>query len=194
MVQEPIRDYPASNVEVVTTNSEQGQPHSLDTINANASAVREPIPTNILENVGSVEAPISVQKMSVPAKKKSKKRSHLKRSKRSKHIKKSASNPTSPSGPPFVCLICHRVFALSQAKGGHMSKAHPGKSTDFKRKLAVRIKREPERKALSKAKKLAEKELGKGVKPPRPLINAYKKLALTEEVSASSSTVSTDLS
>ena len=43
----------------------------------------------------------------------------------------------------FTCEYCQKQFASSRAKGGHTSKAHPGKSKKFKSKMQLREYREP---------------------------------------------------
>jgi hypothetical protein len=52
----------------------------------------------------------------------------------------------------FVCEHCGAVFARPVALGGHISRAHPGQSREYKQKLATRKANEPRRLALRWAK------------------------------------------
>ena len=54
----------------------------------------------------------------------------------------------------MVCSICKAEFSNGVALGGHVSKAHPGQSKKYNRKLLVRSAREEERKFLQEAKQL----------------------------------------
>lgn len=60
----------------------------------------------------------------------------------------------SPAGEgKFVCAICKtKSFALSQALGGHMSKAHPNGSEGYAQKKLVRESRIDDRALLKRAK------------------------------------------
>ena len=53
----------------------------------------------------------------------------------------------------FACKYCTMTFKKSQGLGGHMSRAHPGKSQDYNRKKSVRKNREIERARLCLAKR-----------------------------------------
>jgi len=53
----------------------------------------------------------------------------------------------------FKCKHCDRTFNRSQALGGHMSRKHPGKSTEYKIKKNKRKTREVERLRLHIAKR-----------------------------------------
>lgn len=53
----------------------------------------------------------------------------------------------------FHCKLCGLQFNTSQGLGGHMSRAHPGKSSDYKKKKDTRKTREVERYKLQLAKK-----------------------------------------
>ena len=46
---------------------------------------------------------------------------------------------------PFLCKLCGKRFQHSSALGGHISKAHPGKSDAYNHKKRVRETRELER-------------------------------------------------
>lgn len=53
----------------------------------------------------------------------------------------------------FACKYCEMIFCRSQALGGHMSRAHPGKSCEYKKKKNKRKSREVERLKLLIAKR-----------------------------------------
>lgn len=53
----------------------------------------------------------------------------------------------------FLCKHCGSSFSRSQALGGHMSRAHPGKSGEYKKKKDKRKSREVERLKLLLAKR-----------------------------------------
>lgn len=61
---------------------------------------------------------------------------------------------------PFQCRCCEQAFSRSQALGGHMSRAHPGKSDEYKRKKNKRKSREIERLKLLIAKRKYFSNLG----------------------------------
>jgi hypothetical protein len=46
------------------------------------------------------------------------------------------------------CAFCDRVFDKAQALGGHMSKAHPHMSEDYRLKQQIRKERAEKRKKL----------------------------------------------
>jgi len=52
----------------------------------------------------------------------------------------------------FVCEHCGKVFAKCVALGGHISRAHPGQSLEYKQKLATRKANEHKRLARTWAK------------------------------------------
>lgn len=54
----------------------------------------------------------------------------------------------------FHCKLCELQFTTSQGLGGHMSRAHPGKSFDYKKKKGKRKMREVDRYRLQLAKKI----------------------------------------
>lgn len=66
---------------------------------------------------------------------------------RSKKIKREAKTGD------FLCKYCSSSFSRSQALGGHMSRAHPGKSGEYKKKKDKRKSREVERLKLLIAKR-----------------------------------------
>ena len=43
---------------------------------------------------------------------------------------------------PYSCKFCPKIFNLRSALGGHISKAHPGKSQAYNHKKTVRDRRE----------------------------------------------------
>ena len=60
----------------------------------------------------------------------------------------------------YVCKTCHSVYESSQQLGGHTSRSHPGSSEDYKKKLAIRASRAPERAAHKLAKKQFSEKTG----------------------------------
>jgi hypothetical protein len=52
----------------------------------------------------------------------------------------------------YTCKLCKEQFNTGQALGGHMSRKHPGLSTDYIHKKEIRDKRDVERKKLFLAK------------------------------------------
>ena len=56
------------------------------------------------------------------------------------------------------CKHCNREFT-NQGLGGHMSRAHPGLSDDYRKKKETRQAREFERKLLREAQKRYREEL-----------------------------------
>eukprot|EP00826_Nyctotherus_ovalis_P064892 TRINITY_DN9529_c0_g1_i14.p1 TRINITY_DN9529_c0_g1~~TRINITY_DN9529_c0_g1_i14.p1 ORF type:complete len:260 (+),score=73.52 TRINITY_DN9529_c0_g1_i14:246-1025(+) len=80
-------------------------------------------------------------------------------SEREKRWKQSKSRKVRKEGP-FQCKCCEQSFSRSQALGGHMSRAHPGKSDEYKRKKNKRKSREIERLKLLIAKRKYFSNLG----------------------------------
>jgi hypothetical protein len=58
------------------------------------------------------------------------------------------------------CKLCDEMFETGQALGGHMSRAHPGQSTDYNRKKTVRERRTFLREIHKKAKQIYESHYG----------------------------------
>ena len=52
----------------------------------------------------------------------------------------------------WKCEFCDKVYPKSVQLGGHQSKAHPGTSSNYKRKIEIRESRATERELLEKAK------------------------------------------
>ena len=59
---------------------------------------------------------------------------------------------------PVKCEFCDRRFKKPESLGGHVSKAHPGKSVIYSNKIKRRNEREPERQLLAKAKEILLKK------------------------------------
>lgn len=55
---------------------------------------------------------------------------------------------------PVKCDHCDRRFKKPESLGGHVSKAHPGKSLIYAKKIQRRNEREPDRLLLAKAKQI----------------------------------------
>ena len=53
---------------------------------------------------------------------------------------------------PYKCKYCERTFKKSVSLGGHISKAHNGKSDNYKKKMEIRESRNQDREYLSQAK------------------------------------------
>eukprot|EP00826_Nyctotherus_ovalis_P043595 TRINITY_DN4608_c0_g1_i5.p1 TRINITY_DN4608_c0_g1~~TRINITY_DN4608_c0_g1_i5.p1 ORF type:complete len:160 (-),score=50.87 TRINITY_DN4608_c0_g1_i5:148-627(-) len=68
---------------------------------------------------------------------------------KSRRVRKTAKTETRM----FTCKYCEMSFCRSQALGGHMSRAHPGKSCEYKKKKNKRKSREVERLKLLIAKR-----------------------------------------
>ena len=60
--------------------------------------------------------------------------------------------PASPKSTEVACRTCGLKFRNGVALGGHVSKAHPGGSPTYKRKIEVREARTLDRLFLEKAK------------------------------------------
>lgn len=56
---------------------------------------------------------------------------------------------------PVKCDHCERRFKKPESLGGHVSKAHPGMSLIYAKKIERRTQREPDRKLLAEAKVIA---------------------------------------
>lgn len=83
-------------------------------------------------------------------------------SSRIKKFKKGISRYKRKKNKLFACPMedCPKMFFAGQALGGHMSRAHPNQSTDFKSKQEVRHRRTLDRVILKAAKKEYENETG----------------------------------
>ena len=74
----------------------------------------------------------------------------------------------------WKCSLCDAVFAKSVALGGHQSKAHPGTSSNYQRKLEIRAARASERQLLENAKDWFAKNLNLEPENNRKLITKIK--------------------
>lgn len=59
---------------------------------------------------------------------------------------------------PVKCDHCERRFKKPESLGGHVSKAHPGKSLIYAKKIERRTEREPDRRLLAEAKEIVLKQ------------------------------------
>jgi hypothetical protein len=75
------------------------------------------------------------------------------------------------------CKKCFKEFS-GQGLGGHMSRAHPGESKDFQKKLDTRNRREEKRKLLRDAQEIYKQRYNtpniKGCKMTRKIIEKIK--------------------
>lgn len=56
----------------------------------------------------------------------------------------------------YSCKICGKEYGKSSQLGGHFSKAHPGQSEDFNKKMKTRLRREAHRKLYHICRKMLE--------------------------------------
>ena len=75
----------------------------------------------------------------------------------------------------FKCEHCKLSFSKSVSLGGHLSKAHAGKSKRFTQKMEVYARRQPDRENLLKAKKWFAEKTGLDPRDHRVLITSIKK-------------------
>jgi len=76
----------------------------------------------------------------------------------------------------FKCGICGAEYSKSVALGGHQSKAHPGTSANYKRKIEIRQSREEERKLLERAKEWFVQNMYLCPENNRKIITSIKKV------------------
>ena len=90
-----------------------------------------------------------------PEKKDLKKRLKIKKGQKASTSRKAAASSVKPMAHApneTTCTLCGETFRNGVALGGHASKAHPGGSLAYKRKIEVREARAEERLFLVKAK------------------------------------------
>lgn len=75
-----------------------------------------------------------------------------KQSKKKKDCRIDYKNNNQEEQKLFCCELCFETFKSGQGLGGHMSRKHKDQSIKFKRKKEIRMKREPIRNILLKAK------------------------------------------
>ncbi len=80
----------------------------------------------------------------------------------------------------FPCKMCLSTFATPRSLGGHTSKAHPGQSEDYQKKLQVRESRKPDRECLQAAKEQFKLDTGLEPELNRSRVTALKKRLLAE--------------
>ena len=87
-------------------------------------------------------------------------------------------DPTSPDGQEseysYKCRYCDRTFKKSVSLGGHISKAHNGKSDHYKKKMEIRESRNADREYLAKAKNVFKEQTGMNPKEYRNVITRIK--------------------
>lgn len=76
----------------------------------------------------------------------------LKKRPKTRKGRKTVVKKVDPDSKETSCKICGETFKNGVALGGHASKAHPGGSLAYKRKIEVREARAEERQFLLKAK------------------------------------------
>ena len=76
-------------------------------------------------------------------------------------LSQSQEDPSNPDGDDdkaedldydYKCRYCDRSFKKSVSLGGHISKAHNGKSDLYKKKMEIRQSRQQDREYLAQAK------------------------------------------
>lgn len=123
---------------------------SRECIGEQALRQHEPNPSNIIKDEASDKVMENAnQQVSMQPGIKSKQ--IVKDSKKSKIAKVSDQVKVTTSSS-HECSICHRIFKKPQALGGHWSKAHPGESKFYQKKMEIRDERENEREQLNLAK------------------------------------------
>ena len=73
------------------------------------------------------------------------------------------------------CRFCNKVFKRQVQLGGHASKAHPGKSVNYQRKMAIFQKRTHDRETRVKACEWFAEKTGLCFKQHRNVITQIKK-------------------
>ena len=74
----------------------------------------------------------------------------------------------------YKCRYCDRTFKKSVSLGGHISKAHNGKSDNYKKKMEIRESRNQDREFLSQAKQVFKTQTGMNPKEYRNVITRIK--------------------
>ena len=74
----------------------------------------------------------------------------------------------------YKCKYCDRTFKKSVSLGGHISKAHNGKSDNYKKKMEIRESRNQDREYLSQAKQVFKSQTGMNPKEYRNVITRIK--------------------
>lgn len=74
-------------------------------------------------------------------------------------VKKDQKSTTSSNEELIQCKLCDKKFTR-QGLGGHMSRAHPGQSEDYKRKKETRKNREEQLELLRLAQKVYKVRTG----------------------------------
>ena len=75
---------------------------------------------------------------------------------------------------PYKCGYCDRSFKKSVSLGGHISKAHNGKSDHYKKKMEIRESRNQDREFLAQAKTVFKEQTGMNPKEYRNVITRIK--------------------
>ena len=87
-------------------------------------------------------------------------------------------DPIAPEDPeseyPYQCRYCNRCFKKSVSLGGHISKAHNGKSDHYKKKMEIREARNQDREFLAQAKSVFKDQTGMNPKEYRNVITRIK--------------------
>ena len=98
---------------------------------------------------------------------------------KNKPIRKQAKTSKAAAESQYTCDYCERSFSKSVSLGGHISKAHAGKSKRFNEKMRVFVKRTEDRECLSKAKVWFREKTNLDPKDYRILITSIKKDMMT---------------
>ena len=95
----------------------------------------------------------------------------------------SQEDPSNPDGDDdkgedlnydYKCRYCDRSFKKSVSLGGHISKAHNGKSDLYKKKMEIRQSRQQDREYLAQAKDVFVQQTGMNPKEYRNVITRIK--------------------
>ena len=75
----------------------------------------------------------------------------------------------------FKCQHCGATYAKAVSLGGHQSKAHPGESNRYRKKIEIRESRTDDRQFLQKAKEWFKSTIKRCPKANRNLVTKIKK-------------------
>ena len=85
---------------------------------------------------------------------------------------------TATPNSKFECRICNAKYQNAVSLGGHVSKSHPGSSSNYSRKVSIREKRFEDRNCLKKAKAWITENLKLDPRQYRALATEVKKMLM----------------